>query len=96
MARLVESCPGTTDARADLGPLTFNEALRGDPDPERLRRKVRAVGKACAMAVAGLVGRLSLPAGEGGGAEEPAELEPEDDSAVDQKAAAAAPQSRVL
>ena len=71
LAHLVEDCPGTAEARAELETPTLKYALQGDPDVEVLRRKVRAVGKACATAVAGLMGSLGASAEEHEGAAEP-------------------------
>ena len=57
LAHLIEDCPGTAEARAEGGHLTLPEALAGDPDVDRLRQRVRVVGRAVALAVAGLATR---------------------------------------
>ena len=57
MAHLVESCPGTEEARLDMTSVTLSEVLAGDPDVGVLRRRVRGVGRAMALAVVGLAAR---------------------------------------
>ena len=57
LAHLIEDCPGTAEARVEGSRLTLPEALAGDPDVDRLRQKIRVVGRAVALAVAGLAAR---------------------------------------
>ena len=72
MAHLVESCPGTEEARLDMTSATLSEVLAGDPDVGVLRRRVRVVGRAVALAVVGLAARRrAARRGEPGAADQP-------------------------